>query len=116
MFLAGVAGGGYMVQDFMYHYPQSVSGLSILSTATYLDPKQFQEYVPILIVNQEQDHPIVLYNSAAFSNQLNDLGFDYIIMILPPPGQNLSGLGIEATFELFRKTLGKDSQWDAWAH
>jgi predicted esterase len=111
MFLAGYSGGGYFIQDFTCRYPQYVSGLSILSTARYLDPKQFQEYVPILIVNSELDHPTVLYNSAAFSNQLYDLGFDYMITILP---EELSDIGIQMTFELFRKTIGKDNRWGPW--
>ena len=107
MFFSGFSAGAYFIQGFMVHYPQYVSGLSILSAGVYVYPDQFAEFVPMLVVIGGRDDRFALKTSVIFAAELQKIGFDVKYVLLPEAGHLVSQEGIDLSIELFRKTIGK---------
>jgi predicted esterase len=107
MFFSGFSAGAFFVQGFMYHYPNAVSGLSVLSSGIYLKPEMFAQLVPMLVVIGEADNKQSVQGSELFVNGLKSYGFDVEYMALPGVGHTVTKDGVLATLELFRKTIGK---------
>jgi predicted esterase len=107
MFFSGFSAGAFFIQGFTYHYPDYVSGLSILSSGVYLDPKMFAQLVPMLVVIGGADNQQAVQTSQLFVDGLKSYGFDVEYKVLPGVGHTVTREGIRATIELFRKTMGK---------
>jgi dienelactone hydrolase len=107
MFFSGFSAGAYFIQGFTYHYPQSVSGLSILSAGLYLNPNLFAELIPILVVIGDSDNPTAVQTSQLFVNDLRQYGFDVQYELMPGIGHTVTDKGKQLTMELFRKILNK---------
>jgi predicted esterase len=107
MFLSGFSAGGYFIQRFACNYPGNVSGLSILSSGMYVNPEQFPELIPMVIVIGSKDHPIAVTESMLFARKLQGYGFDIHHELIPNVGYSITPESIDLTIELFRKTMGK---------
>jgi len=107
MFLSGFSAGAYFIQGFTYHYPQYVSGLSILSAGLYLNPNMFAELIPMLVVIGDRDDQMAVRTSQSFVNDLQGYGFDVNYRVMPGVGHAVTGEGVRLTIDLFRKTIGK---------
>ncbi len=107
MFFAGFSAGAYFIQAFNYHYPQSVSGLAILSAGNYVDPSAFTFLIPVLVVIGDSDDPVAVQSSQVFVNQLAAHRFDVQYKVMPGVGHALTEDGADLTIRLFRKTIGK---------
>ena len=100
-------GRGLFFQGFNYHYPDLVSGLSILSSGVYLNPGMFAQLVPMLVVIGNADDPTAVQTSQLFVSGLQNYGFDVEYTVMPNVGHTVTKEGVRATLELFRKTMGK---------
>lgn len=107
MFLSGFSAGAAFIQGFTYHYSQSVSGLAILSSGMYMDPRVFPELIPILVVIGDSDNATAVQSSRVFVDGLKSYGFDVQYQVLPGVGHTVTREGVNSTMELFRKTIGK---------
>jgi dienelactone hydrolase len=107
MFLTGFSAGAYFIQGFTYHYPQYVSGLSILSAGLYLSPNMFAELVPMLVVIGDSDNATAVQTSQMFVRDLRQFGFEVDYELLPGVGHRVTKNGVSLTIDLFRKTIGK---------
>jgi Predicted esterase len=107
MFLAGFSAGAFFIQGFDYHYPQSVSGLAILSSGMYLDPRMFPELIPITVVIGDADNSVAVQTSQLFVDGLKQYGFDVHYEVMPGVGHTFTNTAQELTIELFRKTANK---------
>jgi predicted esterase len=107
MFFAGFSAGAFFIQGFTYHYPQYVSGLSILSSGVYLNPNVFAELVPILVVIGDGDNEDAVQTSQVFVSDLRQFGFDIQYELMPGVGHAVTKDGVKLTLDLFRKTIDK---------
>jgi predicted esterase len=107
IFFSGFSAGAFFVQGFTYHYPRAVSGLAILSSGLYLDPKMFVELVPMVVVIGDRDDPSAVADSRFFVQELQGYGFDVQYKVLPRVGHTVTRDGVNLTLELFRRTIGK---------
>lgn len=107
MFFSGFSAGAFFIQGFTYHYPQYVSGLSILSAGVYLNPSMFINLVPMLVMIGDRDHPDAVQASSIFVSNLQKFGFDIQYVVMPGVGHVVTDEGIDLTIELFRRTAGK---------
>jgi predicted esterase len=107
MFFSGFSGGAFFIQGFAYHYPESVTGLSILSSGNYLDPRIFSRLGPVAVVIGGADDPLAVYSSRKFVEDLSQLGFDVKYKVVPFVGHAVSRTGINMTLELFRKLANR---------
>lgn len=105
MFFAGFSAGAYFVQIFTSHYPNSVSGLAILSTGYYVT--NFQSRIPILLVIGGADNSESLQANEKLFIFLQNNGFDVELHVLPGVGHWVTNKAKELTIELFRKTTQK---------
>lgn len=106
-FIVGFSAGAQFVQGFSFKYPQYVSGVSILSAGNYYAPNFGSRGIPFLVVIGDQDDPVSVQGSAAFSAALSQGGFDIQYVTLPGVGHTITDKGRELTIALFRKTIGK---------
>ena len=107
MFFSGFSAGAFFIQGFAYHYPQYVSGLSILSAGVYLNPNMFAELVPVVVVIGEQDNPAAVEASQIFVQGLDQYGFDVQYKVMAGVGHTVTKDGVNMTIELFRKIMGQ---------
>ena len=107
MFFAGFSAGAFFIQGFTYHYPQYISGLSILSSGVYLNPSVFAELVPILVVIGDRDNGDAVQTSQVFVSDLRQFGFDIQYELMPGVGHAVTKDGVKLTLDLFRKTIDK---------
>lgn len=107
MFFTGFSAGAFFIQGFNYHYPQYVSGLSILSSGFYIRPNLFPEVIPMVVVIGDQDNPDAVKTSQAFVTGLREFGFDIQYEVMTGVGHAVTKHGVNLTIELFRKTTGK---------
>jgi hypothetical protein len=107
MFFSGFSAGAFFIQGFAYHYPDYVSGLSILSSGVYLNPNMFAQLVPMLVVIGKADNPAGVQTSQRFVSGLQNYGFDVEFIVMPNVGHAVTEEGTYATMELFKKTMGK---------
>jgi dienelactone hydrolase len=107
IFFTGFSAGAYFIQGFTYHYPQYVSGLSILSAGVYLNPNMFAELIPILVVIGDSDNLTAVQTSQLFVRDLNQFGFEVQFELMPGVGHTVTNKGRQLTIELFRKTIRK---------
>jgi predicted esterase len=107
MFFSGFSAGAFFIQGFTYHYPDYVSGLSILSSGVYLNPNLFAQHVPMLVVIGNADDPTAVQTSQLFVSGLQNYGFDVQYIVMPNVGHTVTDEGRGATMELFKKTMGK---------
>jgi hypothetical protein len=107
MFLSGFSAGAFFIQGFTYHYPQYVSGLSVLSSGVYLDPRLFPELVPMAVVIGGADNAQAVKTSQLFVDGLKSYGFDVKYTVLPGVGHSVTRESISQTIDVFRKTVGK---------
>jgi len=107
MFLTGFSAGAYFIQGFTYHYPQYVSGLSILSAGLYLNPNMFAELIPMLVVIGDNDNATAVQTSQMFVRDLKQFGFEVDYELMPGVGHAVTKDGIRLTIDLFRKTIEK---------
>ena len=105
MFIAGFSAGAYFMQGFAAHYPNSVSGLAILSTGYYTPG--FQPNVPVLVVIGSADHPDSIQANEILVSNLQRSGVDVEYYVLPGVGHSTTAKTESLTIELFRKTVGK---------
>ena len=105
MFIAGFSAGAYFMQGFAAHYPNSVSGLAILSTGYYMSG--FQPSVPVLVVIGSADHPDSIQANEILVSNLQRSGVDVEYYVLPGIGHQTTAKTESLTIELFRKTVGK---------
>jgi predicted esterase len=107
IFFSGFSAGAYFVQVFTYHYPRAVSGLSILSSGMYMDPKVFPEVIPMLVVIGGSDDAGAVQDSRLFVDELKGYGFDVQYKVMPGVGHTVTDEGVKLTIDLFRETIGK---------
>ena len=107
MFFSGFSAGAFFIQGFTYHYPQYVSGLSVLSSGMYMEPSLFPELVPMAVVIGSADNPQAVETSQLFVDGLKSYGFDVQYTVLPGVGHAVTGESIGKTIDVFRKTVGK---------
>jgi predicted esterase len=107
MFFAGFSAGAFFIQGFNYHYPQYVSGLAILSSGVYLDPRYFSELIPVTVVIGDADDPVAVQSSRLFMDGLQQYGFDAHYELMPGVGHAFTATAQKLTMELFRKTANK---------
>ncbi len=107
MFFTGFSAGAFFIQGFNYHYPQYVSGLSILSSGLYIRPNLFPEVIPMVVVIGDQDNADAVKTSQAFVTGLREFGFDVQYEVMTGVGHAVTKDGVNLTIELFRKTTGK---------
>jgi len=107
IFLSGFSAGAFFIQGFTYHYPQSVSGLSILSSGLYVNPNVFAELIPILVVIGDADQADAVQKSKMFVRDLQQYGFDVRYELMPGVRHAVTGDGVSSTINLFRKTISK---------
>jgi len=107
MFFNGFSAGAYFIQGFTYHYPQYVSGLSILSAGVYLNPNMFAELVPVLVVIGSSDDQTAVATSQMFVQDLQKYGFDVQYELMPGVGHTVTRRSLNLTINLFRKTIEK---------
>ena len=107
MFFSGFSAGAFFIQGFTYHYPQYVSGLSILSAGVYLNPRMFINLVPMVVVIGGADNPDAVQTSQVFVANLQKFGFEVQYAVLPNVGHAVTKDGVDMTLALFRKTIGK---------
>jgi len=105
MFLAGFSAGAYFVQIFAYHYPDSISGLAILSTGYYV--KGIQARVPMLAVIGDADNPDSIRANEEFVSYMDQNGFDIRYFVLPGVDHRPTKKAEDLTIELFREINGK---------
>jgi phospholipase/carboxylesterase len=106
MFFSGFSAGAMFVQGFMYHYPDYVSGLSVMSSGIYFKPEMFAQLVPMLVVIGDADDQQAVQASQLFVDGLKSNGFDVEYKVLPGVGHTVTREGVLATIELFRKSMG----------
>jgi len=107
MFFAGFSAGAFFIQGFTYHYPQYVSGLSILSAGVYLNPNLFPEVIPMTVVIGDADDGRAVQTSQMFVEGLRGYGFDIQYELMPGVGHEFTRKGQSLTMELFRKIVKK---------
>ncbi|HEX5839392.1 MAG TPA: hypothetical protein VFY26_16265 [Anaerolineales bacterium] len=107
IFFSGFSAGAFFIQGFTYHYPQYVSGLSVLSSGMYMEPSLFPELVPMAVVIGSADDPQAVETSQLFVDGLKSYGFDVQYTVLPGVGHAVTGESIGQTIDVFRKTVGK---------
>jgi len=107
MFFAGFSAGAFFIQGFDYHYPQYVSGLAILSSGVYLDPRYFSELIPMTVVIGDADHAGAVQSSQKFVDRLHQYGFDVHYELMPGIGHAFTPTAQRLTIELFRKIANK---------
>jgi acetyl esterase/lipase len=107
MFFAGFSAGAFFIQGFVYHYPQYVSGLAILSSGLYLDPRVFAELIPMTVVIGDADHAPSVQSSQTFVDGLRQYGFDVQYERMPGVGHAFTPTAQRLTIELFRKIVNK---------
>lgn len=107
MFFSGFSAGAYFIQGFTYHYPQYVSGLSILSSGLYLNPNVFPEIIPMLVVIGERDHASAVQTSQLFVQDLQKYGFNVQYLVMPGVGHAVTKDGVDLTLELFKQTINR---------
>jgi predicted esterase len=105
IFFNGFSAGAYFIQGFTVHYPQYVSGLSILSAGLYLNPNMFPELVPVLVVIGSGDNQTAVATSQMFVQDLQKFGFDIKYEVMPGVGHTVTRRGLNMTIDLFRKTI-----------
>ena len=105
VFLAGYSAGAYFIQGYAYHYPESVSGLAILSTGYTLIG--LEANIPILLVSGQVEYPESVKANDDFYKYMVDKGAD--IEYRSSFGMNywVTDEAKRWTIELFRKTIGK---------
>ena len=106
-FIVGFSAGAQFVQGFSFKYPQYVSGVSILSAGNYYSPNLGASGIPFLVVIGDQDDPVSVQGSAAFSAALSQSGFEVQYDVLPGVGHTVTSKAKDLTIALFRKTIGK---------
>jgi poly(3-hydroxybutyrate) depolymerase len=107
MFIAGYFAGAHFVQEFAYNYPQSVSGASILSAASYDKANLSGKHICFLVVSGDQIDPFSVEQSSLFSQYLAQEGFDVQYKLVPGAGHVITKEGRELTIKLFKKTIEK---------
>ena len=107
MFFTGFSAGAFFIQGFNYHYPQYVSGLSILSSGIYISPNLFPEVIPMVVVIGSHDNADAVKTSQAFVTGLREFGFDIQYEVMTGVGHAVTKDGVNLTIELFRKTTVK---------
>jgi len=107
IFFSGFSAGAYFIQAFTCHYPRAVSGLAILSSGVYMEPRSFPELIPMLVVIGGSDDPVAVETSGIFIRGLQGYGFDVHYEVQPGVGHTVTKDGVSLTLELFRKTIGK---------
>jgi len=107
MFLTGFSAGAFFIQGFNYHYPNYVSGLSILSSGVYLNPNLFAEIIPMLVVIGSADDATAVQTSQIFVRDLRQFGFDVQYELMPGVGHAVTQDGVNLTIDLFRKIIDK---------
>jgi predicted esterase len=105
IFFNGFSAGAYFIQGFTVHYPQYVSGLSILSAGLYLNPNMFPELVPVLVVIGSGDNQTAVATSQMFVQDLQKFGFDIKYEVMPGVGHTVTRRGLNMTIDLVRKTI-----------
>jgi acetyl esterase/lipase len=107
MFFAGFSAGAFFIQGFTYHYPRAVSGLAILSSGLYLDPRLFPEVIPMTVAIGGADDPTAVQTSKLFADNLNQYGFSVHYELLNGVGHAFTPAAQKLTIETFRKTVNK---------
>lgn len=107
MFFSGFSAGAYFIQGFTYHYPQYVSGLSILSSGLYINPNAFPEIIPMLVVIGDRDNALAVRNSQLFVQGLQNYGFDVHYLVMPGVGHTVTKDGVDLAIDLFRQTIDR---------
>ena len=105
MFFAGFSAGAFFIQGFEYHYPSYVSGLAILSSGVYLNPRLFPEIIPMIVVIGDADDSRAVEASQLFVNGLQQYGFDVHYELMSGVGHTFTPTARKLTLELFRKTI-----------
>jgi phospholipase/carboxylesterase len=107
MFFSGFSAGAFFIQGFTYHYPQYVSGLSILSSGFYVNPNMFPEIIPILVVIGDSDNASAVQTSQRFVGDLQKYGFNVQYRVMPGVGHAVTKEGVDLTIDLFRQTINR---------
>lgn len=105
MFFAGFSAGAYFVQGYAYHYPDSVSGLAVLSSGYYvtgISPK-----IPMVLITGNIEPQSSLDANQKLFEYMKKNGGDVEYHILQWVGHQVTNKTKKMTIELFRKTEGK---------
>lgn len=105
IFFTGFSAGAMFIQGFTTHYPQHVSGLSILSSGFYFDPRSFINLIPMAVVIGDQDNVTAVQTSQIFVDNLRKFGFDIQYERMPGVGHAVTSTSVDVTLEVFRKTV-----------
>lgn len=103
MFFAGFSAGAYFIQGYAYHFPQSVSGLAVLSTGYAIIGINVP--APIILVTGNIEPDSSLQANQDFYDHMRKEGHDIEYHILSGVGHWVSGKAKKLTIELFRKTV-----------
>jgi predicted esterase len=107
MFFAGFSAGAFFIQGFTYHFPRAVSGLAILSSGLYLDPRVFPEVIPVTVVIGNADDPTAVQTSKLFVDDLNQYGFSAHYELLSGVGHAFTPAAQKSAIETFREAVNK---------
>jgi predicted esterase len=104
MFMAGFSAGAFFIQGYAYDHPQSVSGLSILSTGYYIEGVPS---VPAVIVTGNIEPSSSIEANEKLFADMRKRGADVEYHLLPWVGHTVTDKARRLTIECFRKTIGK---------
>ena len=105
IFFAGFSAGAYFIQGYAYHFPQSVSGLAVLSTGYTIIGINVP--APIIMVTGSIEPDSSLQANQDFYEHMRKNGHDIEYHVLAGVGHWVSGKAKKLTIELFRKTVGR---------
>jgi predicted esterase len=103
VFLAGFSAGAQFVQGFAFAYPDSVSGVAVLSAGNYYEPSSDAREVPFLVVIGDQDDPVGLRSANLFSDMLSKDGFSVELHILPGVKHEVTSQALELAIAFYRR-------------
>lgn len=105
VFFAGFSAGAFFIQGYAYHFPQSVSGLAILSTGYVIIGIEVP--APIVLITGNLESSSSLQANQDFYDYMTQQGHDIEYHVLSGMGDWVSDKAKKLTIELFRKTVGK---------
>lgn len=103
IFLAGFSAGAQFVQGFAFAYPESVTGVAVLSSGNYFEPSSDARSVPFLVVIGDKDNPVGLRGANLFNEMLKKDGFSIALVLLPGVKHEVTSEAKELTIDFYRR-------------
>ncbi len=102
MFMAGFSAGAIFIQGYAHDHPQTVSGLSILSTAYSIEDVP---PVPTVIITGNFEYRSSIEANEKLFADMRKRGADVEYHLQPWVGHRVTDKAIKLTIECFRKTI-----------